>query len=62
MFLSPKVLICEIEESQPAENPDGTQAMFIATTGQDLMNDLSHVLSFILADSAQPLTHLHHNF
>lgn len=46
MFLSPKVLICEIEESQPAENPDGTQAMFIATTGQDLMNDLSHVLSF----------------
>ncbi|HBR1637908.1 TPA: hypothetical protein L9L95_004850 [Klebsiella pneumoniae] len=46
MFLSPKVLICEIEERQPAENPDGSSSVLIATTGQDLMDDFSYVLSF----------------
>lgn len=46
MYLSPKVIICEIEERQPSKNPDGSLAAFISTTGQDLMNDLAHVISF----------------
>ena len=46
MYLSPKVIICEVEERQPSEHPDGSQAVFISTTGQDLMNDLAHVISF----------------
>ena len=46
MYLSPKVIICEVEERQPSKSPDGSQAVFISTTGQDLMNDLAHVISF----------------
>lgn len=46
MYLSPKVIICEVEEMQPSENLDGSLAVLISTTGQDLMNDLAHVISF----------------
>ncbi|EPH0497558.1 hypothetical protein R4R82_003982 [Enterobacter asburiae] len=46
MYLSPKVIICEVEEKQPSENFDGSPAALISTTGQDLMSDLAHVISF----------------
>lgn len=46
MFLNPKFLICEIEERQPAKSQNGNKAIFISTTGQNLMEDLSHVISF----------------
>ncbi|RCX06236.1 MULTISPECIES: hypothetical protein [Kosakonia] len=46
MYLSPMVIICEVEERQPSENPDGSKAVLISTTGQDLMDDLAHVISF----------------
>lgn len=46
MYLSPKVIICEVKEKQPSNNPDGSQSVFISTNGKDLMTDLAHVISF----------------
>lgn len=45
-FLPIVTIIAEIDECQPAKDSNGDQAIFIATTGSDLMNDLSAVISF----------------
>lgn len=45
-FLPLTTLIAEIEEKQPATDSRGEKSIFIATTGNDIMNDLSIVISF----------------
>lgn len=45
-FLPMTTLIAEIEEKQPATDSRGERSIFIATTGSDIMNDLSIVITF----------------